>query len=201
MKWVIWERDRYAHHLLPVAVQHYFEWSAAYHLHSNLWHLAFNRSAYNFYEMLLHHFVTLSLLTFCYLTGHTAIGALVSILHDSTDIPAYAIKLAVNTSSTILSLSVYAFLVVSWLYFRLYCFGYVHCGCRRLGATYGALLYRLFRRSHDPWRHRWALKGSSTSMKFMCDLGMHRTLYYFVGVPVDCSSNFVPLCRVYTALP
>ena len=125
MKWLIFERNRFEHELLPLKVQRYFEWTAAYHLHSTIWHLKNSRALYNFYEMLLHHFVTLSLIAFCFLTGHSGIGVLVSILHDLSDIPAYAIKLAVNTSFTVLILTVYALLLIAWIYYRVICFAYV----------------------------------------------------------------------------
>eukprot|EP01084_Bolivina_argentea_P242045 406157_1 len=124
MNWLIWQHDRFAHINLPIAVQKYFEFVTAYNLHSFIWHLTFSYGFYNFYEMLLHHFVTLSLISFCFITGHTGIGVLVTIIHDITDIPAYAIKLAVNTSSDILSVSVFAVLLFSWCYYRVYAFGY-----------------------------------------------------------------------------
>jgi len=73
--------------------------------------------------MMLHHVLTISLISFCYLTNHTAIGVLVTMLHDLTDISAYAIKLSVNTSNIVLTQSLYAMLLLSWLYYRVYVFG------------------------------------------------------------------------------
>lgn len=124
LPWLIWQRDRFMHENLPIPVQTYFEFVTAYHLHSLIWHIFMAYGAFNFWEMLLHHFVTLSLISFCFITGHTSIGVLVTIVHDISDILSYAIKLAVNTASASLALSIYICLLISWIYYRLYALGY-----------------------------------------------------------------------------
>ena len=111
------------HHLnLPDDVQLYFNLVAAYNLHEMGWLLLFGIGEHNFWEMLLHHIVTLSLIVLCFITKHTPIGCLVLILHGLSDIPVVLCKIFTNTSLDVVAFLFYLVTLFSWLYYRVYVF-------------------------------------------------------------------------------
>lgn len=120
---LIWNTDSLRHSNLPRGVRAYFHWTAAYHLHELGWLLCAHFGDYIFYEMLLHHLVTLSLIVFCFVTGHTAMGSLVTAIHDITHIPVHCTKIAMSTSRITLVVVAYFSLVASWIHYRCYVFG------------------------------------------------------------------------------
>jgi len=76
----------------------------------------------DFYEMVLHHAVTLFLICFSYLNNFTRIGTLVFFTHDFPDLFGYAIKTVVDTDIAGLILTAYGALLVSWGFGRLFVF-------------------------------------------------------------------------------
>ena len=115
-----WDSDTLHHLNLPDDVQLYFNLVAAYNLHEMGWLLLYGIGDYNFWEMLLHHIVTLSLIVLCFITKHTAIGCLVMILHGLTDIPGALNKMFSNSSLYAVTFAFYLVTLYSWCYYRLY---------------------------------------------------------------------------------
>jgi ceramide synthetase len=74
----------------------------------------------DFGEMLLHHFVACSLISFSYLLNYVRIGSLVLLLHHAVDIFIHASKAFVDTShKRIVALSYFG-LVVTYAWLRVY---------------------------------------------------------------------------------
>ena len=117
---LVWDSDTLQHLNLPDDVQLYFNLVAAYNLHEMGWLLLYGIGDYNFWEMLLHHIVTLSLIVLCFITKHTAIGCLVMILHGFTDIPIVLTKIFSNSSLDTTTFAFYLVAIFSWFYYRVY---------------------------------------------------------------------------------
>jgi ceramide synthetase len=68
----------------------------------------------DFLEMMLHHSVTVLLMSFAYICNYVRIGMIVLVLHDFGDIFSYLIKIVVDTSNTSLKVGSYILLLLSW---------------------------------------------------------------------------------------
>ena len=111
------------HHLnLPADVQLYFNLLAAYNVHEMGWLFLYQIGDYNFWELLLHHIATLSLIVLCFITKQTAVGCLVLWLHGFTDIPIVVTKILSNTSLDVMAFITYFGIMSSWCYYRVYVF-------------------------------------------------------------------------------
>jgi ceramide synthetase len=76
----------------------------------------------DYIEMLLHHFVTLFLYSFSYLTNLTTGGAIIMFLHDWADIPTSSVKCWTETRFSSLSFISAMLMAVSWFYTRILVF-------------------------------------------------------------------------------
>lgn len=74
----------------------------------------------DFYQMLVHHIVTILLLTFSWTVNFVRIGTLVLVIHDFADVPLEGAKLCryLKISDTI-SNSVFGVFTLSWIFSRL----------------------------------------------------------------------------------
>jgi len=76
----------------------------------------------DFWEMLLHHIVSCSLVWFSYILNYVRIGSLVLLLHGVVDIFIYASKAVVDTPYERLIAFSYFGLIASYAWFRIFVF-------------------------------------------------------------------------------
>ena len=81
-----------------------------------------DRKRADFLEYLLHHFLTFTLILFSYQINYLPIGAAVMVLHEVTDLTASFFKLLIDVTPWSLQISSYAFMLITWVYFRLWYF-------------------------------------------------------------------------------
>jgi len=106
---------------LDPGMKKYYLIQCAYHAHSLLFQFRMIHRS-DFWEMLLHHVITLFLIGFSYLCNLTRIGSLVFLTHDFSDFFGYFMKAVVDTSIKPLILIGYICLLLSWGFCRLFAF-------------------------------------------------------------------------------
>ena len=87
----------------------------------------FRRADRKYYEFLLHHFVATTLILFSMLTNVVAVGAVILIIHDLSDVPAAFIRGFIDTKYDNLptGLVFFGLWLDSWSYLRAYVFLHV----------------------------------------------------------------------------
>jgi ceramide synthetase len=82
--------------------------------------LIFKRADRKYYEFLLHHFVATTLILFSMLTNCVAIGAVILVIHDVSDLPSAFIRGFIDTKYDNLptGLIFFALWLGSWSYLR-----------------------------------------------------------------------------------
>lgn len=107
----------------PAYLKLYYMMNMSYHVEETVQH--FLLPAQNdFFEMLLHHYITMCLIGGSYMTHFWNSGINVMIQMDHGDIFAGVIKAFMDFTSTPFVLVTYICLVTSWIYFRIYAFSY-----------------------------------------------------------------------------
>lgn len=76
----------------------------------------------DFWEMLLHHIVSCTLVSFSYFLNYVRIGSLVLLLHGATDVFIYLSKALVDTQYIRLTVMSYFTLIAAYAWFRIYVF-------------------------------------------------------------------------------
>lgn len=99
--------------------QFYYLIQLSYHLHSLVFQIYLSHRE-DFWEMALHHTVTIALIFGSYVMGEQRVGTLVLIVHDIGDVTSYLVKFMVDTDFTKTTLSFYGLLLATWGYTRLY---------------------------------------------------------------------------------
>ena len=74
----------------------------------------------DFYEMAIHHLVTIALICSSHMLNWTRIGAVVLFIHDVSDICTYQIKAVVDMDSVVLTAVGFLACVGGWFYLRLF---------------------------------------------------------------------------------
>jgi ceramide synthetase len=92
-----------------------------YHLHLMIYH-GFEEVRNDFVVMFLHHFVTIFLYGFSYLTNMVLGGAVVMFLHDIADVPIALTKCFYETTLESVKMFLAAWLAISWFYTRILVF-------------------------------------------------------------------------------
>lgn len=101
----------------------YYMLGLAFVLTDLIWLLLVYECQSDFYIMLLHHSITISLVAFSYLTNYSQIGVIVFYLHDVTDIFVYITRIIINTDyRDAIKVPVCTVLLISYLFFRIYLF-------------------------------------------------------------------------------
>jgi len=91
-----------------------------YHCMSFLWQISGKRRD-SFWEMIIHHVVTLLLITISYLRMWISLGIVVLVIHDWVDVVLYITK-SLSDSSLRFTATSFLFLSVQWAYVSLYAF-------------------------------------------------------------------------------
>lgn len=103
----------------PPLYRFYFTGTMGYHI-GGLLNQLFQKKKHNDYiEMMFHHLVTAYLYTFSYMTN-TLIGAVVSFLHDCTDVSVAWTRIWAETKYSRVTAYSFVFAQILWSYFRVY---------------------------------------------------------------------------------
>ena len=112
------------HHEIGGAVKMYYMVALGFALHSFLFHACLEKRRHDFWEMGLHHVVTVNLILFSYANALHRLGAIVLFLHDVPDIFVYLAKGTADSRFPNVCLIFYFGMVASWMWFRLWAFPY-----------------------------------------------------------------------------
>lgn len=107
---------------LPNYLDDFYVMKLAYHGYEMVYTLLFQRHRRDFPEYILHHTVTLFLISFSYSLNFLNIGAVIMLLHDYSDIILSIFKLTVDTTSAIVQYIAYAIMLSNWIFTRHYFF-------------------------------------------------------------------------------
>jgi hypothetical protein len=87
-----------------------------------IWLLFIYEWSSDFYLMICHHTITITLVIFSFLTNNSAVGIMVFYLHDITDVFVYAARIGLNTDfNEIIRVTPCVGLLLSKIYCRIYC--------------------------------------------------------------------------------
>lgn len=108
----------YPYHALTPGIWWYYMIELSFY-----WSLTFSQffdiKRKDFFQMLVHHVITISLLAFSYACNLTRIGTLVLVIHDIADIPLEAAKMAKYVNKQRLCDSLFGFFTLTWFITRL----------------------------------------------------------------------------------
>jgi acyl-CoA-dependent ceramide synthase len=108
---------------IPRMLKIYYMLGASYHLEGTIHHLI-APAQNDFFEMLLHHYITLVLIGCSFMTCFWNSGINVMIQMDNGDCFGGLMKAFMDFTPSWFVLLVYIALVFSWIYYRLYAYGY-----------------------------------------------------------------------------
>ena len=108
---------------IPRLLKLYYMIGMSYHFEDSVHHL-FNPAQNDFFEMLLHHYITLLLITGSYMTNKWNHGISVMIQMDNGDSVGGMIKAFMDFVPVPLVLINYFVLLYCWIYFRVFIFAY-----------------------------------------------------------------------------
>eukprot|EP00347_Sterkiella_histriomuscorum_P000381 403376081 len=93
----------------------------AYHCFEAILTMVFHRDRRDFSEFLLHHLLTIAMVSYSYFTNFLPVGSIVMIIMDFTDIFVAMFKMAVDVNETMQN-TLFILMLVTWSYFRIYFF-------------------------------------------------------------------------------
>lgn len=108
----------YPHHPVSNEEWQYYVLELGFYL-SLLWSQFVDVRRKDFWQMFLHHIVTISLLCFSWACNLVRVGTLVLVIHDFADIPLDGAKLARYVKSETASNIVFAIFTVCWIFSRM----------------------------------------------------------------------------------
>jgi hypothetical protein len=104
----------------------YYLFLLGYHLSQTLIHLSeIRHPKSDFADMILHHFLTIGLISLSYLTNYSTFGMVILFLHDLSDVPGMVTKVFSETIYTKTAVTAFLICIVMWFYLRLLYFPYV----------------------------------------------------------------------------
>jgi len=104
-------------------IREYLLVQLGYHTHSFIVHV-FSKPRNDFIEMLLHHSMTVFLISLAYLMNYVCGSLLILVTHDVSDFCVYLTRVFVDTNNTKATVVSYSLLMTSWIYTRLFIFPY-----------------------------------------------------------------------------
>ena len=108
----------------PAYFNEYYLISVSFVSTDLIWLLFIYERQTDFFLMLLHHSLTISLIIFSYLSGLDNHGAIILFFHDITDVIVYWLRIVINSDSKeIFKLVPSALLLCAFIFYRLYFFG------------------------------------------------------------------------------
>jgi ceramide synthetase len=113
--------DGFPFQAMPEDLQKFYLTSVGFHLCDVVMHVM-ETGLPDFWEMLLHHTVSIFLVSFSYVLNYVRVGSLVLFLHGATDIFIYMSKVLVDTSNVRLMAISYFALVIAYAWFRIFAF-------------------------------------------------------------------------------
>eukprot|EP00727_Mastigamoeba_balamuthi_P006004 m51a1_g2022 putative longevity-assurance family protein (388) ;mRNA; f:1290319-1291757 len=106
-------------------VRMYYAFGLGHSLHAMYFQLLHKERRRDFLEMMVHHIVTVLLITLSYVYGYTRIGTLVLLVHDFSDVFICLARAANEcTPDWVVALS-FVLLNASWVYLRLFCYPFM----------------------------------------------------------------------------
>lgn len=108
---------------IPRYLKLYYMIGMSYHFEDTVHHL-FHPAQNDFFEMLLHHYITVLLIVGSYMTGQWNFGINVMIQMDNGDCFGGAIKAFMDFVPVPVVMINYLLILYSWIYFRIYAFAY-----------------------------------------------------------------------------
>lgn len=113
--------DGYPFQVQPADLRRFYLTAVGFHWSEVAMLLIDNRHP-DFWEMLLHHTVSCTLVTFSYFMNYVRVGSLVLLLHGATDVLIYLSKSVVDTG-LIRPIAIFYFsLIAAYAWFRIYVF-------------------------------------------------------------------------------
>ncbi|XP_053209499.1 ceramide synthase 5-like [Panonychus citri] len=126
--WALWDKPwtwdsmecfvDYPHHSVSTEIWWYYNIELGFYI-SLIISQFFDVKYSDFWQMFIHHVVTVLLLCFSWACNLHRIGTLVLIIHDFADIPLEGAKIARYLRNPVLANIVFAALLVCWIYSRL----------------------------------------------------------------------------------
>jgi hypothetical protein len=113
--------DGYPFQAISPELRQFYLTAIGYHL-SEVAMLLLEVRLPDFWEMMLHHTVSVSLVVLSYGLNYVRIGSLVLLLHGATDVLIYLSKAIVDTTATRCTVASYFALIVAYAWFRIFVF-------------------------------------------------------------------------------
>ena len=107
---------------VPPSIVNYCMLTMGYHFHDLVYHVLFKEKQTDYYEMLLHHIVTILLYFSMNFGGVMALGSVTALLHDLADIPIALCRLINSTIYFKKSVPLFLLLLVVWFWTRIFVF-------------------------------------------------------------------------------
>jgi len=110
---------------VPESVVNFCMITMGYHFHDLIHHVLFKKKQTDYYEMLLHHIIALTLYFCMNFGGVMGLGSVVSYLHYIADIPTALVRLVNSTIYFDKSITIFFFFIGCWFWTRILIFSQI----------------------------------------------------------------------------
>mmetsp|Transcript_208 Transcript_208/g.252 ORF Transcript_208/g.252 Transcript_208/m.252 type:complete len:267 (+) Transcript_208:77-877(+) len=119
--------------IMPEYLKFYYLLSFSYYIEDGITHI-FLPPNYDYWEMVLHHIITALLIFVSYKNGMWNLGIIIIIQMDCEDISIGLIRVLMDFSNIGITVVLYLSIMISWIYFRFFCYIYIAIWTFALGA-------------------------------------------------------------------